>query len=233
MNDLLRSTSHLSKLEILHLPRSSTQESKRNGNLDCGWPVNLNRLHVSSVVRFNSLPFLERLPPSLSHLILQNLPNMHEVGIFTILDEIGPRLRSLQLLAPIPALPNLFPDFANHFLTLTPNLKYLKISADFLDEGFFECNLSDRATITRLDLHCLDPTACTRLTPSSVYNAVGVALFARVRTIGVHHLLGWHTSDHREILSDTDQLLKTLAKGDRSEGNISEAEAGVIILKGP
>ena len=233
MNDLLRSTSHLSKLESLHLPRSSVQEQSRKNPPDCEWPSKLSRLYVSGLARFNTLPYFKSLPPSLSHLSLQNLPHMHEWCISAKIDSIRHNLHYLIVLAPLQSLQIALPKPGNYFLDLCPHLTYLKISVDLIDDTFFVCNLNNNPpSLTRLDLHCFDPAESQNITPASVYNALGNDLFTKVRIVGAHRLLEWHTrTDYQQDMFDMDDLLKALAREDGPKGSISEKEAGSVFFR--
>lgn len=228
MDDLLRSTSQLSKLETLHLPRSST-EVRSNDIPKNGWPVKLQELYISGGIDDSSRLYFGTLPATITRLSLGNCSRLSMISVARLLGTLKTNLRSLALLAPMTAV-QVWDRPLNDVLDYAPNLTHLKISVDLIDADFFtvQSNRSTNTSLTRLDLHCLESEACEYFFLMLVYDALGMGEFAKVRIVGVHHDLGWEYSGDRGDLAEIDELLKALAREDGPEALIVEAEAGVI-----
>lgn len=230
MLDLIRSTSFLSKLESLHLPRSSDPLSM-NSSPKFKWPVTLRELHISGGLRDSAAPYFRKLPPTLSYLSIRNCSNLTIEFIQPLIKTLGPQLHSLDILAPLPHVHHWPTPPLDLVLDLVPNLTHLKISVDLISIRFFE---GPRPTsLTRLDLHCHDRSNCQYIEPLMVYNALGTDAFAKVRIVGVHYKLQWDTRLYLQDLMDLEELLIALAREDEAGAGISEAEAGVKRLTGP
>lgn len=232
MTDLLRSTSLLSKLESLHLPRSSAQDKSRDLMI-CKWPATLRELHISGGVHDEALVSLSTLPPSLSSLHIGNCPHLSMVSIGTILQNKGSQLLHLEIVAPVPALARDHKPLSG-YMEYVPNLLHLKISLDFVSRSFllFENDKKDQYPLRQLDLDCFDPADCDAFSAYDLWAAIAYDNgFGRVRKVRVHRRLGWAaTEEGKEQVKDLDELLKALAREDGANAEIKEADAGILLF---
>ena len=232
MSDLLRSTSVLSKLEVLHLPRSSTPNTSIE-SASYGWPSRLREIHVSGGIHDESAHCLTTLPPSVSHLSIGNCPHLSMVSIRPILSVKGPQLLYLEIVAPIPAL-TLSPKPLNNILGLLPNLRRLKISLDFISLACFDVQMvmTSILPLREIDLDCFDPAECELLTAEDVsYGISNTHTWGNLRKVRIHRRLGWtKTQCAKRSVGELDEYLKALAKEDGPGAEIKEHEAGVIFF---
>ena len=234
MSDLLRSTSTLSKLEILYLPRSSTHGSSEDV-LKYDWPTKLRELYISGGIRDESVLDLSTLPRSLIHLSISNCPHLSMLFVGPLLKHTGSQLQYLEITAPIPGI-GLGHDPLTNVTDLAPNLRHLKISLDFVGPSFFTASdpsLPECQFLNRLDLDCFDPAENVDFRPERIADAIvgSESKFTKLRKLGVHHKLGWmDTKASREAVAEIDELLKALAREDGPDAEIPEAEAGVVFF---
>lgn len=232
ITDLLRSTSLLSKLESLHLPRSSAHDAARDLFI-CNWPATLRELHISGGIHDGPLMSLTTLPPSLSRLSIENCPHLSMVSIGSILRNKGSQLHHLEIVAPIPALTYDHKPLSG-YMEHVPNLLYLKISLDFVSRSFLlsDNDKGEQYPLRQLDLDCFDPADCDTFTAYDVWAAIAYdSRFGRVRKVRVHRRLGWAaTKEGKEQVKDLDDLLKALAREDGANAEIQEADAGVVLF---
>lgn len=234
MSDLLRSTSTLSKLESLHLPRSSAHDSSRDV-LIYSWPSKLRELHISGGLHDESALGLSTLPRSLSYLSIGNCPHLSMLFISPLLKQIGSQLQYLEIVAPLPGL-GLGHGLLTNITDLVPNLRHLKISLDFVGPLFFTAGESGQREcqfLTRLDLDCFEPAECVDFSPERIADAIVdmEGNFSKLRRLGVHRKLGWMTTKNgKKDMSEIDELLKALAREDGPDAEISEDEAGVVFF---
>ncbi|CAF9927658.1 MAG: hypothetical protein ALECFALPRED_003806 [Alectoria fallacina] len=232
MTDLLRSTSLLSKLESLHLPRSSAHDASRDIMI-CSWPASLRELHISGGIHDEALVSLGTLPSSVSSLSIRNCPHLSMVSIGTILKTKGSQLHHLEVVAPIPALARDHKPLSG-YMEYVPNLRSLKISLDFISRSFMllENDKADRYPLRQLDLDCFDPADCEAFNAYDLWAAIAYDNgFGRVRKVRVHRRLGWAASEEgTEQVKDLDELLKALAREDGASAEIKEADAGVVLF---
>jgi len=227
MSDLLRTISFLSNLEILHLPRSSTQDPGKY-ILKYDWPTKLRELHISGGLHDETTVYFSTLPSTVSHLSIGNCPHISMLSIGPLLLAKGQQLQYLEILAPIPRL-QLGQKPLNNTLELVPNLCHLKISVDFIDTDFFLNASSEHPSLTRIDLHCFDAEDTSNIDASSMYSFLELYPFSKVRVLGIHQKLGWATKYAGDVV-DLDELLKAMATEDGPGSEISEAEAGVVFF---
>lgn len=227
MSDLLRSVSFLSKLEALHLPRSSTQDPGKD-ILKYDWPAKIRELHVSGGLHDETTVYFSTLPSTVSRLSIGNCPHLSMLSIGPLLLAKGPQLQYLEILAPMPRL-QLDHKPLNNLMDLVPNLRHLKISVDLIEVDFF-LNASNRQPqLSRIDFHCGDPAAVPFMDAQYVYASLDLVPFSKVRVIGIHHKLGWASTAQGDIV-DLDELLQAMAREDGPGAEISEDEAGVVIF---
>ena len=215
-----------------HIARSSAQDANRDLK-SCSWPPKLCHLHISGGIRDESLVSLDTLPLSLSHLIIGNCPHLSMASISNILKTKGSQLHHLEILAPMPALTQAYKPLSG-FMDHVPNLRYLKLSFDFMVRSFLllEDTEGDPYPLRQLDLDCFDPADCDVFTAYDLWFAIAhFHRFSRIRKVRVHRRLGWAaTEDGKEQLKDLDELLKAFAREDGPSAEISEADAGVLLF---
>ena len=234
MPDLLRSTSFLSKLERLYLPRSSTQVRKDPFSQD-KWPPNLGALHVSGGIPSKGLLYFESLPSTVTHLSIGNCPHIGINAIFPVLKHLDSSLRRLEILAPMPAVKRenrLLGDIWRY----GHNLSHLKISLDLISIAFLNRVESQHASLQRLDLPCFDLAQCNIKIANVLYGNLGINQLAKIRIVGIDEKFAkttWMDRPGWQHLEDIDDLLKAFAREDGEGADISEAEAGVVMLKRP
>ena len=211
--------------------RSSAHDASKDP-MTCTWPVALRELHISGGIHDEALVSLGSLPPSLSHLRIGNCPHLSIVSIGNLLQAKGLQLQHLEIIAPIPALsrnPTSLSDYMKH----VPNLRYLKISLDFL----WHSNLppdrveGDHYPLKQIDIDCFDPAEC-ELFASDLWAVIACeSRFGRVRKVGIHRRLGWaDTREGKEQVKDLDDLLKALAREDGPNADVKEDDAGVVLF---
>lgn len=237
MSDLLRTLSALSKLDTLHLPRSSTHEASRDV-MRHNWPAKLRDLHISGGVRDESTLCLSTLPPSVTRLSISSCPHLSMLAIRPLLQEIGAQLQYLEIVAPIPALA-LGHKPLNGVMDMVPNLRYLKISLDFLGPVFFTPSASNPnacQSLRRLDLDCFDPAECGFITLEQVWQGFDWAegkdgKFKTVRKLGISKKLGWAEKKRdKATIEEIDDLLKAMAREDGADAEIGDDQAGVLMF---
>ncbi|KAK4693620.1 hypothetical protein P7C71_g3822, partial [Lecanoromycetidae sp. Uapishka_2] len=237
MADLLRSLCGLSRLEVLHLPRSSAHEPNSDTS-NYKWPAKLRDLHISGGVRDESTHYLETLPPSMTRLSIGNCPHLSMYSLRPLLQEKGPQLEDLEIIAPIPALQHGHKPL-NDVMDLVPNLRHLKISLDFLGPVFFTPSASNPdacQSLRRLDLDCFDPAECGFITLEQVWQGFDWAegkdgKFNKVRKLGISNRLGWtKKKSDQATMKEIDELLKAMALEDGADAEVGEDEAGVIMF---
>lgn len=228
MSDLLRSTSTLSNLDSLYLPRSSTSDSSKDP-IHYDWPSKLRELHISGGIHDGSMLALSSLTPSVDYLSIRNCAHLTMLTIRPLLEAVGPHLERLDLQAPIPAL-QLGHNPANNIMDLLPNLHRLTISVDFIDKIFLQISPPGHP-LCRLDLDCFDP-ATNDLTLDDVYDAIDSGPFGKIRILGVHHRLGWTGTTAKDgEMKDIDDLLKAFAREEEPEERfVREEDAGVVLF---
>ena len=233
MTDILRSTSHLSALQSLRLPRSSAYCDHKVKSKDVPtvcWPANLQVLHLHSSLPDHSIVYFRNLPHTLSRLSIHNCSWLHTQFFAPILQQLGSSLRCFALLVRDgPTRPPLIS--LNEIISYLPNLTYLRISFNILDHDSFHVvyDNSIPTRLKRIDLHnfnlSLWPGLLQHLTC-----VLGLGVFKTVRIIGIHGErsdVGGNT-DRRNVkdMADLDEMLKALAREDEAATGISEAEAG-------
>ncbi|KAL2037855.1 hypothetical protein N7G274_009329 [Stereocaulon virgatum] len=237
MSDLLRSMSTLSKLEILHLPRSSAHNTSIDA-LIYGWPSGLRELHISGGLRDESALSLSALPSSLTHLSISNCPHLSMLSIRPLVKLLGPQLQYLEIVAPLPNL-NLGHGVLTNVMDLAPNLHHLKISMDFLGVAFFSSGDSGQSEyhfLKQLDLDCFEPADCISFHPNFIADMIvgSEGKFSKLRKLGVHKKLGWtNTGIYILGIREIDAFLKALAREDGDDAEITEDDAGVVFFGTP
>lgn len=232
LSDLLRTISTLPELRSLQLPRSSIHESSRD-NIRYNWPPNLQRIDISGGLSDRDLVYFSTLPSSVSHLRIENCPNLSMEFIEPLIQEKGIQLRSLRLGFPMPSLRS---DSLNLIKDHLPNLHHLSISTDYSDWAFFDANPQRGQprfpALRELELDCLHAFKPDgrHIGPGSVWDSIATGPFTSVRKLRVHWGLAW-TDDPvmKRELGELNELLQTLAREDGEGAEIKESEAGVVM----
>ncbi|MCJ1280317.1 hypothetical protein MMC21_008144 [Puttea exsequens] len=245
ISDLLRSLSHLPRLETLHLPRSSGPSTHlataraTSPPPPSSWPRALHTLHITGGLRDGNSTHLLTLPPTITSLTLAHCPHLTMATITPLLTHLSPHLLHLSILAPIPSL-SLSPKPLNNLFTLLPlpHLLHLRISLDLLTPLFFTSSSASPSAclaLRRLDLDCHDAAECTGISLEQVWQGFEWAegcdgKFRGVRVVGIAWRLGWvEGRGERRLVGEIDELLKAMAREDDGgvEGRVREEEAGV------
>ena len=236
MSDLLHSTASLPKLRILHLPRSSGQETHNRPIKEGTWPTKLGELHISGGLSDESVVALTALPQSVISLSIGNCTRLSMLTIRPLLEMRGPQLQSLEIVAPITAL-QVTRGPLNNVLNWAPNLAYLKISVDFLTADFLGVDENDividentllHYSLKTLYLHCFDPTQCEDLNVQHVLIGILHGILVGVRILGIHQRLGWRDNDYWiNHLWSINNALEEHARKDGPEAEISIEDAGI------
>ena len=230
ISDLLHSTASLPKLEILHLPRSSGHETYKRIIRGVAWPTKLRELRISGGLSDEFVSFITALPQSVSSLSIGNCPRLSMLTIRPLLEIRGPQLRHLEIVAPIPALGVTFGPLDN-VMKWAPNLRYLKISVEFLTEALFAERDHDEShykSLKTLYLHCFDPTQCEDLGAANVLAGIFFGKLEGVRILGIHERLGWRDNERsREALWEINTLLRAQAEEEGPEADIPVDDAGI------
>ena len=229
LSDLLHSTASLPKLEILHLPRSSGHETGRTTSL-YHWPNKLRELHISGGISDESVLLLPDLPQSVSSLCIGHCPRLSMLIICPLLEVSGPQLQYLEIVAPIPML-GVYTGVLDNVMEWAPNLRHLKISADFISERIFAMCDDDKLhhkSLKTLYLHCFDPNESDELGAAHVSLGIFFGKFTSVRILGIHERLGWRDSEaSKDALMEINTLLKRQAEEDGPKAKISVDDAGI------
>ena len=229
LSNLLHSTASLPKLEILHLPRSSSHETGGSITLH-HWPNKLRELHISGGISDESVLLLADLPQSVSSLSIGHCPRLSMLIICPLLEVSGPQLHHLEIVAPIPML-GVFPGVLDNIMDWAPNLRHLKISADFISERTFEtCDDagSHHKSLKTLYLHCFDPNESDELGAAHVSNGIFFGKFTSVRILGIHERLGWRDNEgSKDALMEIHTLLRTQAEEEGPKAGIPVDDAGI------
>ncbi|KAL2810413.1 hypothetical protein BJX63DRAFT_402227 [Aspergillus granulosus] len=132
--DLKRSLSSLEDLRTLRLPQSTSVMD--SGSYNIPWPPHLRRLQFSghfSAALMRSFPW----PPSLTSLTLKNCADLSLTNLSSLM--CSPDLaRTLKRLTILGQNRKLSPDSITAILAMVPELSFLSIPGDVVDDAFFE-----------------------------------------------------------------------------------------------
>ena len=194
------------------------------------WPNNLRELHISGGLSDEFVFFVADLPQSVSSLSIGHCPRLSMFTICPLLEASGPQLHYLEIVAPIPML-GVYTGVLDDLVDWAPNLRHLKISADFISERIFATCDNDqlhRKSLKTFYLHCFDPTESDELGAAHVLNGVYFGKFTGVRILGIHERLGWRDNEgSKEALMDIHTLLRTQAEEDGPKAEIPVDDAGI------
>jgi hypothetical protein len=124
--DLLRAVSTLSCLKIFHFPEGcptssdSGLENKERSGKTPKWPDSLETFHIPLSLDMGHILAFEKLPTSLTSLIIDTSDRIRDEAIEVIFDLIGPQILTLKVEPETPS------DGFASYLTKFPNLLHLK-----------------------------------------------------------------------------------------------------------
>ena len=229
MSDLIHSVACLPKLEILHLPRSSGHETGKQ----LSWrrlPNTIRELHVRGGISDESVFFSSDLPESVTGLSIGHCPRLSMLTIRPLLTVCGAQLHELEVVAPIPHL-NVYNGVLDEVMDWAPNLRYLKVSSDFISKQIFDtCDDGElhHKNLNTLYIHCFDPDEGGEFEVEHVLKGIYFGKFTSVRRLGIHERLGWRNFEvSKEALREIDEILKTQAEEDGPTAVIPVNDAGV------
>ena len=229
MADLMHSAASLPKLEILHLPRSSGHETGKK----LSWrrlPDTLRELHISGGISDESVFFSSDLPESVTGLSIGHCPRLSMLTIRPLLAVCGTQLHDLEVVAPIPNL-TVYNGVLDEVMDWAPNLRYLKVSSDFVSKQIFDtCDDGElhHKKLNTLYLHCFDPDEGGELGAAHVLKGVYFGKFTSVRILGIHERLGWRDIEvSKKALMEIHDMLKTEAEEDGPTAVIPVDDAGI------
>ncbi len=148
-----------------------------------------------------------------------------------LLEIRGPQLHRLEIVAPIPEL-GVARGPLDNVMNWAPNLRYLKISVDFLTDDLFDMSSDEedlhQESLKILYLHCFDPSQCDYLGASDVLAGIYFGKLTGVRILGIHERLGWRDNERSiEVLWEINRMLKRQAEEEGPEAEIPVDEAGI------
>ena len=147
-----------------------------------------------------------------------------------LLEIRGAQLHSLEIVAPIPMLGVDFGPL-DDVMDWAPNLRYLKISVEFITEQMFamceDVELHHKS-LKRLYLHCFDPTQRGDLGAAHVATGVFFGKFTGLKILGVHERLGWRDNvSSIGALEEIHALLRMQAEEEASAADVPVEAAGL------
>ena len=237
MPDLLRSIRDLPKLVLLYLPRASSTSSPHKGRRDIflQWPVNLRELHLNGAFNENNGPFLCSIPPSVSHLWIENCPRPMPSLVKDVLLAKGPQLEYLRVGLPERKYIN---SIIISYVTLAcENLLHLSVNIEFLSAMWDEHRLGNEGsfdTIEVLDINCREEhdhiylDECVTKISSLLFDGK----LPKLRRLLIHRKLRWtdHSEYRTQQVAEMNDLMKALAREEGEGARVLESEAGVIIF---
>lgn len=183
---LEKSLSHLQKLITLRLPRHTcltSTDTVPTTTTTIRWPPRLQRLQISgtfSPLTISPFPF----PPHLTSLTLKNCDNLSVTSLAALLS--NPHLgASLERLTISHLNRNLDPGFSNAVLAFLPELTFLSVPGDLLEDVFFDIIAYMTTPLSLRVLELGHPYTEPRLgfSTQSLIAALGGGL-ARLRSVG-------------------------------------------------
>lgn len=239
MFDLFRSIGFLVALETFYLPRASSRQSQQRLHGDVNWPDGLREIRVSGGISDQYMMHMCGLPPSVTHLWMENCFSLTMYSIGPVLTHLAAQLQYLKIGGTMRSLGS---DYRYGPLTPThlhnmSHLVYLSVSVDLLAFRFFlslpEESLGGLQALQTLEIGYPDSFAAAgfAVSASELFLAVTEGSLPKLRKLRVHRALGWTDSpEGNEGVEELDDLLKALAREDGEGPQVPEAEAGVVIF---
>ncbi|KAG9244555.1 hypothetical protein BJ878DRAFT_460084 [Calycina marina] len=221
---LFQTLAPLEKLETLFFPRTSTGLRGRQEE-EYKWPPNLRVLHLAGGIDdYFLLHQLVNCPPSLSQLSIQHCASVFAPALLETLSTIGPQLRQFTIRHGMSKLQTGVLDI---LLILCPKLEALRIDADYISNGMFEC-IPQNHPLRILDLDCSPQTgADVEINPRVLYEVVENDMLPDLRRVVVSARLAWSATEKtRRDVGDLVEVLED-AEMERPLGQ----KAGVFVMK--
>lgn len=191
--------SSLLGLKSVDLPRASVLLESEATN----WPPRLHRLGLAGLVmdNFGHLNG-HRLPDTLVDLSVSHCAALSSYGLKTLLHHLGPQLRSLTVLSPMPALQR---DALDLVLYMCPRLEVLHISVEYVTAEMFYDHVPEDHPLTTLALHYSGQLLADKLMPDDISSALVAEKLQNLRSLSFSMHL-WRAND--PAVSDLNDLLK-------------------------
>ncbi|KAE8375657.1 hypothetical protein BDV26DRAFT_267457 [Aspergillus bertholletiae] len=221
--NLKQALSRLHKLVTLRLPQSTILTDPESSKIP--WPPSLHRLQISG--RFNPLliPTFS-WPPALTSLTLKNCSSLSVSNLSSLMS--SPQLgESLQRLTISGANRDLAPESINAIPAFLPNLKFLSVPGDMVEDSFFIilCHVSPPLALEILEfgLPCVDLKLSFET--KTLIGALDTGL-ARLRSVGfVEDLV---TDERLEEDEEIDEALQERDKRRSSQPGAKSHDDGQV-----
>lgn len=206
---LFKALQSLIELKTLFFPRTSVKVNDPCQPM-CSWPPKIKSLHLAGGVDDDFLyQYMGIVPESLQILSIQHCPMIYPSALQQTLELIGPQLLQLTIRHPMNRL---YTGALNNTLTLCPKLTALRISADYIDDAFFNDEnvpVAAEHPLKILDLDCsMTAETTVGVSPDSVWIAIDEGRLAKLRSIRVSSLLAWQATETlRRSMTDLAELV--------------------------
>ncbi|KAE8148722.1 hypothetical protein BDV25DRAFT_13244 [Aspergillus avenaceus] len=216
------------KLTTLRLPQSTILTEPESARIP--WPPSLQRLQISG--RFNPLliPTFS-WPPALTSLALKNCSDLSVTNLGSLLSspQLGSTLRRLTISG---ANRGVQPESINAIPAFLPNLTFLSVPGDMVDESFFDiiCHMFPPLALTVLEfgLPCADLQL--NFSTKSLVNALKTGL-TNVREVGfANELVTDQLATEHDEIDDVLRQLEEHRVSQSGSGTQDEAQIGVYLL---
>ncbi|WPG99011.1 Hypothetical protein R9X50_00181300 [Acrodontium crateriforme] len=238
--ELFRTVSHLPKLRVFKLPRSSGMGTLQHTPIALPWPPTLEDVTLSGGIDAHFVHGLTTFPHSLRRLTINHCPQVKGSAIMNLLRSAVRPLASLESLS-ISNMPRLSSYALNDVLSLLPKLTRLSVSVDYITPAMFDIgrytDFKDGFTAstsiedTNIDaprqhrLRTLELTTSgntgveDKISPIDVLIALDDQALPCLRQVRVAQALLWHSS---ATLRDTEALADALQEASKRDWEMRE-----------